>query len=142
MENQKIRALCPRGRVVLPRKLISEIGWEPGQRLTAMVNLRHKTVEFFSKEDGGLQIGELGILTIPKGFRDALDWEYRDRLAVTVDATEGTVLLALHKKFVPKCVFCGKPEDAMTINGMNICNEHVAIIRNSSHNKFRNTPQK
>jgi len=138
MENQKIRTLDDQGRAVLPRKLTSQVGWEAGQRLTAIVNFRHKTIELFSNENGNLQMDELGVLTLPKGFTATLGWGYRDKLLVEVNVSEGSMLLELDTKYVPKCVFCGKEEEALSINGMSICEEDMLAIASHAYpNKLR-----
>jgi len=140
MNDQKSRVLDDMGRIVLPRKLTSQLGWQPGTRLTAIVNLRNKTIELFSKADGGLQMDEFGILALPQGFRKAFGWGYRDKLGVTVNTEEGTISLALDTKFVPKCVFCGKQEEAISINDISVCRKHmITIAKWSALDKLRDT---
>ena len=128
MKNQVIRTLDPQGRIVLPRALTSQVGWAAGSNLTTFVNLRNKTVELFIQEGGAMQIDELGRVTIPNGLRDALGWAASSKLAVEINAFEGSILLELEEKLAPKCVFCGKEEEAITINDVSICRQHMLTI--------------
>jgi len=128
MKNQVIRTLDDQGRIVLPRALTSQVGWAAGSSLTTFVNLRNKTVELFVQEDGAMQIDELGRVTIPKGLRDALGWAASSKLAVEMNVFEGSILLELEVKLAPKCVFCGKQEEAMSINNVSMCNQHMRTI--------------
>jgi len=98
MENQVIRMLDDLGRIVLPSAQRNQIGWAAGSRLTAIVNLRNKTVEFLAQQDGAIQIDELGRVVIPNGIRDAFNWAVKDKLLVELNEFEGSILLEFEEK--------------------------------------------
>jgi len=82
------------------------------------------------KETGiARSLDELGRVVLPIEIRKKLGWDIRDSLSIAVDEQDGKVMLTLGGKWNgPKCVFCGKAEAAITINGKDACRDCVDKI--------------
>ena len=128
-----VHVLDELGRILIPGKLTEKIGWNPNDQLTASVNLHEETVTFFQKQGGEFVLDDMNRVTLPGELLADLEWGERDKLAVTLDTKEKTVTLSLEEKYAPVCVFCKKPEAALTINGIGICAPHVSEIVSSGH---------
>ena len=78
-------------------------------------------------------LDEMGRFAVPKELCEELDWNENDKLALTANAKNETIKFSMYEKYMPKCVFCGKPKALITINSIGVCKEHVLAIVNSGH---------
>ena len=131
MGNVKIATLDDLGRLIIPATLHRQIGWYKGIKLSASVNTVNKEVILEEDNDGVLEIGELSFLALPKEMRTELGWGASDKIAVTLCTENNHIKLAMEDRYVPSCVFCGSANVKMTVQGLDICERHIAYIKSS-----------
>ena len=130
MKIMSVQSLDESGRVLLPSALGAKIDLKENNQLTPFVNLADKTIILSKQQGGEFVLDKFNRVTITKELCNELQWGDKDNLAVTLDTTEKTISLSLYKKYSPECIFCKKPEAALTINGIGICGPHVSEILN------------
>ena len=60
------------------------------------------------------KIDELGRIILPLEMRQALDWNQRDNLLLSLNTEDNTVTLKLSVKYMEaKCFFCGTKDTSL-----------------------------
>ena len=129
MENVSLNVLDELGRILLPKKLRGQIGWEIGDNLTATANAAEKTLTLQKQQDGELSIDDLGRTIIPKSVITDFDWCAGDKFSLTLDTSAGTITIAFAEKRA--CAFCKSSEVVYTLNGVSMCKSCICLIKNS-----------
>jgi len=80
MERFSSRTLDELGRIVLHGELRNKLGLKTGGKFTLTVF--DSIVILQSTDSGSHEINEFGMITIPAGIRQTLDWGIKDEIAV------------------------------------------------------------
>jgi len=86
------------GRILIPGKLRSQIGWETGASLSAVVDEESKTLLLTKSE--GLVIDEIGCVAVGKAMREQLEFGVGDKIALNLDVEGKKIKLTLSEKYV------------------------------------------
>jgi len=117
------------GRVLIPEMFCRQLGLQKGSRLTALVHITNKFAELFVKEDGSMCIDDSNRVLLSPNIVRVLGWDNYDKIAVTMDKKHNLLRLTLEDKYVPRCVFCGSNDTAVTVQGSDICKFHLQEIK-------------
>ena len=117
------------GRVLIPEKFYTQLGIQKGDRLTALVHLTNKFAELFANNNGNILIDDNNRVLLSPNVAGQLGWGHYDKVAVTLDREHKLIRLTLEDKYVPRCVFCGSDDVAMTVQGCDICKHHLQEIK-------------
>jgi transcriptional pleiotropic regulator of transition state genes len=77
---------------------------------------------------GTRTIDELGRVVLPVELRKKLGWNEKDEISVYHEKGSDSVTLKRTRIYETRCVFCGKPEKSITINGSDVCPECLRQI--------------
>jgi len=119
-------------RVLIPKKLRLKAKLNIADTLAATA--KSDAIELSPTNEKSVDtpvIDDLGRITLSEATLQKLGWSQigaKDTLTATVDETNGTILLQLHKKYKQQCTFCKSSETVTEINGIGICKRCVATV--------------
>ena len=129
MENVSMNVLDELGRILLPKKLRGQVGWEIADNLTATIDIAGRTLILRKQQGGELSIDDLGRTILPKALVVDLGWCAGDKFSLTLNTDAGTITISFAQKRA--CVFCENSEVVYTLNGVSVCKSCVGLIKDS-----------
>jgi len=82
-------------RVSIPYAMRGPINWEIGDKLTALVDQKTKTITLFKNKEGDLEIDSFSRITLSEACIRELGWSRSDELALSLDEKNKTITLSL-----------------------------------------------
>lgn len=117
-------------RVLIPKKLRLKANLNIADTLAATAKSDAIELSLTKEKSADAPvIDDLGRITLSDTTLQKLGWAQigaKDTLTATVDETNGTILLQLHKKYKQQCTFCKSPDTVTEINGIGICKRCIA----------------
>ena len=118
-------------RVLIPKKLRLKANLNIADTLAATAKSNAIELSLTKEKSADTPIiDDLGRITLSEATLQKLGWSQigaKDTLTATVDETNGTILLQLHKKYQQQCTFCKSPHTVTEINGIGICKHCITI---------------
>ena len=130
--NKHIVQIGDMGRTLIPDRFCRQLNIKDGDKFTPLVHITKKFMELFVKEDGNIRLDGYSRILIPQYLLSHLEWGMRDKLSVTLDPKVKMIRLTLEDKYVPKCVFCGSNDIALTLQERDICRKHLQEVQQST----------
>jgi len=130
--NTHIVQIGDMGRTLVPDRFCRQLGIKDGDKFTPLVHISKKYLELFVKDDGNIRLDGYSRILLPQYLLSHLEWGMRDKLSVTLDPKVKMIRFTLEDKYVPKCVFCGSSDIALTLQERDICRKHLLEVQQST----------
>ncbi|MCL2841398.1 MAG: AbrB/MazE/SpoVT family DNA-binding domain-containing protein [Defluviitaleaceae bacterium] len=73
------------GHIEVPAELRERMGWEYGTRLNALISEAAGKITLLTKDDGEIQVDNLGRIQLSEGSRKLLEWNENDPFEFCLD---------------------------------------------------------
>ena len=112
-----IHRMDQHGRVLLPHRLLTKANWHISNKFSSVINFEEKLIILARDNKGKIKLDNYSKMKISKDVYKKLNWNPKDKLAITLDTQEETLTLSLHERHTPKCVFCDNLGNGLVIIG-------------------------
>ena len=88
------------GRVLIPTRVRTLVGWHPGDRLYAMPGTEHGTLYLFKADTGSLALDDWNRIVISDELRNRVGWEKDQRIELKKCAEKDCLVLTVARMYV------------------------------------------